>query len=160
VDSGLDVVIETGTYLGDFIAYIRDCAKEVYSVEISTSLYQDAKRRFHNERKVHLVQGDSQIILPTIVEGQSRRCFFWLDAHYSSGITAGLEEPPILKELEAILNSSYRRRLNHLIVIDDAREFTGANNYPTIEQIRNLVDRTSPTWVVEVRDDMIVVRHP
>jgi hypothetical protein len=81
---------------------------------------------------------------------------FWLDAHYypnSGGTTAkGELETPIIKELHCILNHPVE---GHVILIDDAREFPGRNNYPTIAQLQDLIVKRHPNRAFEVKDDII-----
>jgi len=44
---------------------------------------------------------------------------------------------------------------DHVILIDDAREFTGANDYPTIDELRKFVGDSMPGFHLEVRDDIV-----
>ena len=77
---------------------------------------------------------------------------FWLDGHYSSGITAKTDKnTPILEELKTIFTSPY----NHGILIDDARLFTGKEDYPSIDELCLLVKGYAPERTVEVADDII-----
>ena len=43
----------------------------------------------------------------------------------------------------------------HVILIDDARHFTGAGDYPSLDELRRLVDEWSPGASIEVADDII-----
>jgi len=80
-------------------------------------------------------------------------CLFWLDGHYSGGNTAkGEKETPIMEELRQICAHPVK---NHLILIDDAREFTGQNDYPTIESLRTFVGARLPGYGFDVKDDII-----
>ncbi len=77
---------------------------------------------------------------------------FWLDGHYSAGFTAkGELETPILAELETILQNN----LNHIILIDDARCFTGNNDYPTKEYLKTYVLGKQKNYKMDVIDDII-----
>ena len=157
------VVIETGTYLGDFIAYMLsiDSVSDIYSIEISPRLYDVARKRFSKVTTAHISLGDSRIVLPRLLASISTPCLFWLDAHYSAGITSGAKEKsPILEELGIILDHSYQHALNHLIIADDARLFVGSGGYPTIQEVGELVRSRGAGWVVEVRSDMIHVHSP
>ena len=79
---------------------------------------------------------------------------FWLDGHYSSGITAkGELECPIYGELDAIFSF---QSLNHLILIDDARLFNGTNDYPTIPELINYVKQKNSKYTISITDDIIV----
>lgn len=153
-----NVIVETGTYLGDFIAYVLDSVTEIYSIEVSHDLYTRAKDRFLGVEKVHLMQGDSVEVMPSILDMIRASCLFWLDAHWSGGITTGNEtKSPIIGELNVVLNHSLRNGLDHLIVVDDAREFTGKRGFPTIPEVERVVKNIMPDWVVRVRSDMIYI---
>jgi len=115
------ILIETGTYLGDMVAAVESCFTEVYSIELSPELYERARARFSMRAGVHIMLGDSSEVLPVILEKISEPCLFWLDGHFSGGITAqGKLNYPILEELAQIRRHGIR---NHVILIDDARLF-------------------------------------
>ncbi|MCX6224563.1 MAG: hypothetical protein NTV01_07390, partial [Bacteroidia bacterium] len=44
---------------------------------------------------------------------------------------------------------------DHVILIDDAREFTGQNNYPTLAEVEKLVLGKRSDWLMEVDADVI-----
>ena len=44
----LNIVIETGTYLGDMVYAQKNNFNSIYSIEIQSFLYEAAKRRFKN----------------------------------------------------------------------------------------------------------------
>jgi len=78
---------------------------------------------------------------------------FWLDAHYSRGITArGNRDTPIWQELQTILSHPVKR---HVVLIDDARCFNGTNDYPTIEEIRDLLVKRAPHYSIETKKDIV-----
>ena len=80
-------------------------------------------------------------------------CLFWLDGHYSAGITArGDKDTSVLDELRCILD---HRVSNHVILIDDARKFNGQNDYPTLDFVRELVTSKLSSYAFEVADDII-----
>jgi len=78
---------ETGTYLGDMIQAVKDEFKYIYSVELSEQLYRQAQLRFKNNNNITLLQGDSGKVIGEILKQIRESCLFWLDAHYSGGIT-------------------------------------------------------------------------
>ena len=45
---------------------------------------------------------------------------------------------------------------DHVILIDDAREFTGQNDYPTIESLRTFIGARLPDHEFDVKDDIVV----
>ena len=147
--------IETGTYLGDMIFATRKIFAIIISIEIDGNLFEMAKRRFSRFSHIRIFWGDSSNVLVDVLSKIHEPCLFWLDAHYSGGITSkGVLETPILKELELILHHFVS---GHVVLIDDARDFTGQNSYPTIVDLRNLVREKKPEFVLEIKDDIIII---
>ena len=148
-----DTLIETGTYLGDMVYAMKDRFKDIYSIELSEDLYNRAKLAFKRYSHVHLLQGDSAEVLPGILDNVSERCLFWLDGHYSAGITAlGNMRSPVKMEIEAILGHSVR---DHVILIDDAICFDGSHGYPTLFELRERILDRLPNYEMSVFDNVI-----
>jgi hypothetical protein len=153
--SGLQLFIETGTFMGDMVAAQRSNFKKIYSIELGEQLFRDATERFKDDRHIHILQGDSSDVLPDILTEVIEPAVFWLDGHYSSGITAlGKKECPIYEELTAIFNAP---PFAHILLIDDARLFTGANDYPTRGALSTFINKHRPTASIEIKDDIIQV---
>ncbi len=145
-------LVETGTYLGDMVYAMKDQFEKIYSIELSEKLHLKATKRFKNEDNINLLQGDSGSRLSEIVNELDGPALFWLDGHYSGGITAlGAKECPVPEELDAIFISKYP----HIILIDDARMFNGTHHYPTIEEIKNKISRAGKNYSLTVEDDII-----
>jgi hypothetical protein len=120
---------------------------------LSLDLFNDAKRRFNNDKNVTIIQGDSGKVLPKILSEINEPAIFWLDGHYSAGITArGEKECPIFEELDAIFNHS---KHNHILLIDDARFFNGQGDYPTISALTDYIKSKNGEYKVEVKHDII-----
>jgi hypothetical protein len=150
---GIDIIVETGTYKGDTVAKAREVFKEIYSVELDEELFKQAEAKFSCFKNIHIVKGDSAQVLPEIINGLSAPAIFWLDAHYSGGITAGnVEHCPILDEITAILSQD---KFNHLILIDDAHLFNGQNGYPELQLLDNFIKQRRPQWKVKIKDNII-----
>jgi len=150
--------IETGALFGDMIAAIHPYFDHVTSIELDPALARGAARRLSGIQKVRIVEGDSGSELPKLLETLSEPAIFWLDGHYSGGITAqGERDTPIAAELDAILDHRVR---NHVIAIDDARCFTGANDYPKLELLLASIRDRRPDLSVEVSHDMIRILPP
>ena len=67
-----------------------------------------AQKKFSTYPHVTIIRGDSGKALPTIVADIKESCLFWLDAHYSGGVTGKSNvETPIVQELNILLNHSY-----------------------------------------------------
>jgi len=104
---------------------MRNKFKKIYSIELSQKLSEYNKKFFSNYKNIKILQGDSGKFLPELLSGINEACLFWLDAHYSGKGNSSVKgdlETPIMQELEAILK---HRVKNHVILIDDAIEFTG-----------------------------------
>lgn len=150
--------IETGTFLGTMDYSVRNMFRAIYSIELGVDLSKRARSRLRFYPHIQIVQGDSGKLLPQIMKNISERCLFWLDGHYSEGMTAkGSLETPIVEELETIFEHGVK---DHVILIDDARCFDGTHDYPTLEQVRELVARHRPDYVFSVADDVIRIHPP
>ncbi len=147
------VLIETGTYLGDMVYAMRKDFKVIHSIELDGELYKRAKARFYNYSHIHLYNGNSGEVLQTILRGLHQPCIFWLDAHYSAGITArGESDTPIEEELQYIFGHECAKA--SVILIDDARSFNGRNDYPLITAIETKVKQAG-YCSFQVDDDII-----
>lgn len=145
--------VETGTLVGDMVYANKSIFRKIFSIELDDSLYERAKERFSQYAHISIIHGDSGEVMPTVLNKVGGSCLFWLDGHYSGGITAkGKLETPIVRELYAIL---HHHILDHVILIDDARLFLGQGDYPTIDELKEIVLRQRPGWVFEVEDDII-----
>ena len=154
----IKVLVETGTYLGDTIQSTRHSFEQIFSIELDRTLHNRARLRFAKARNVTLINGDSSLALPTVLSKLDRPTLFWLDAHFSEGITAkGSCVTPILKEVELIVKS---RSGTDVILIDDAPLFDGTNGYPTIESVTLHVKRIWPAVKVCSESDIIILSNP
>lgn len=149
---GPRVLVETGTFRGDMMFVQQFRFDRLYSIELDPILFQKAAGRFRESPHIRILQGDSGRVLPGLIREIGAPCLFWLDGHYSGGETArGVSDTPVVKELEAILSDPR----DHVILIDDARLFTGKDGYPTLEEIRNLVLNRRKDYSVTMEDDII-----
>ena len=147
------VLVETGTYMGDMVESQKKRFRKIYSIELGIDLFDKATKRFKNDKNVTIVQGDSGKVLPDIILKLSEPAIFWLDGHYSAGITArGDKDCPIFEELDAILSN---KNFEHILLIDDARCFIGEGDYPTIEELTNYVRNKNEKYQVDVKHDTI-----
>lgn len=147
--------IETGTYLGQMVDAIKSHFSQIHSIEISEKLYRRAKKRFQTDAHVHIHHGDSATVLSSVLSTLTQPALFWLDGHYSGGITGkGEKETPIVQELEQIFAHPIK---NHVILIDDARCFDGTHDYPTMAELTSRIISLSPQASVHIVDDMILI---
>lgn len=152
----LDTLVETGTYMGDTVFELRNAFTEIFSIELSDRLATRASRRFARFSHIHILRGDSGRVLPDLLSSLTRPSLFWLDAHVSTEISARAEkDTPIVGELKLLLDELD----GHVVLIDDARCFTGENDYPTIDELRQLVFQKGQDMVFEVNDDVIRIHR-
>ncbi len=145
--------VETGTFLGDTVAFARKHFKSVISIELSTKLTSAARRRFRRNANVRIIHANSEDAIADIVAGASESTLFFLDGHYSGGFTARAnEDTPVVHELRAIFSDGSGN--NHVILIDDARHFGSDPAYPAIDLVREMARRAG-YCSFEVRDDII-----
>ena len=105
------------------------------------------------DKKITILQGDSGKVLFDLCIQITEPAIFWLDGHYSEGITAkGDKFCPIYEELSAIFQS---QKLPHVLLIDDARLFIGKNDYPTISDLTDFILRNRPEASVSSENDII-----
>lgn len=147
-----NVLIETGTYLGDMMEAQKRHFTKLYSIELSEQLWERATGRFKSNPAINILQGDSGKVLHQLMPTINEPCLFWLDGHYSAGITAlGEKECPVFEELDAIMQHS----LSHVILIDDARLFIGKNDYPTIAELSEYLKNCKKNYTMSVSEDII-----
>jgi hypothetical protein len=150
---GYGIFIETGTYLGDTTSALKYLFDRIYTIELSHELYNRARAMFEKYGHISVIEGSSSEQLPLIMEKIDAPCIFWLDGHYSGeGTARGCEDTPILAELECICA---HRIKDHVILIDDARLFTGSDGYPTMDSVKELVASHSSYSRFEVSCDII-----
>lgn len=143
--TGYETLIETGTYYGDMVWANISKFDRIVSIELSAKLYRKAVERFRG-CNVELHHGDSTDILPEIMKTLEAPAIFWLDGHYSKGVTArGKKDTPIREELSCILS----HHLKHVILIDDARCF-GQGDYPTLEEIKQMAVNYEYTLIHDI----------
>jgi hypothetical protein len=154
---GCQLFVETGTFIGNTMAAMQPDFETLYSVELQKDLYLKAVGRFEKTANITILNGESHLVLAELVPKLTKKALFWLDAHYSGGVTArGIYDTPISKELEAVFSSA----IDHVVLIDDARLFVGTNDYPTLEELKVFVNQKRPAWACESIDDIIRIHKP
>jgi hypothetical protein len=149
----LQILIETGTYQGDMVEAMKDAFNKIYSIELKRELYERATKRFDRNDHISIIHGDSGKVLREVLAKINEPCLFWLDGHYSAGITAkGELDTPINEELNHILNHPVE---GHVILIDDARLFVGENHYPRIDELKDIILKRHSDWILEDEHDII-----
>ena len=147
-----NILVETGTYLGNMVEAQKKNFKTIYSIEISETFFQQAQERFKDENHIHLILGDSGEKLKEVTCLLKEPAIFWLDGHYSGGNTSkGEKNTPVFNELDVILEN----KLPHAILIDDAIDFNGKKDYPTIQEVADFVLSRKANMKWEVSNNII-----
>jgi hypothetical protein len=149
---GLTTLVETGTYYGEMIAAVAARFDQIYSIELDPRLAKLAQERFDRQPHVHVIEGDSQSVVPNLLKQLERRCLWWLDAGYC-GWVGEIGNPNRLgSEFEVILAD---QRYEHIVLMDDADGINGEGNSPTLEQLIASIERNYPNRQVEVARNII-----
>ncbi len=151
----LRVLVETGTYLGDMVEAMKNSFDHIYSIELSEKFYKEAQERFKGAKHIELIHGDSRKEIYKIMNKIGQPSIFWLDGHYSGGVTARAEkDTPIYEELRHILSAQDR---GHVILIDDARYFGNDPAYPNIEELKEFIFSKKENVEILIQDDIIII---
>lgn len=144
---GINILVETGTNDGMTPWTLKDDFEEIHTIELGHDQWKAATRLFASIPHVHCLQGDSSKVLPAVLRKIKGPALFWLDGHYSGGITAhGDRSTPIREEL-ALIFADYRK---HVILVDDARIFEGG---PEHEMYDHYADYPPLAWVKEYAEE-------
>ncbi|MEN9728212.1 MAG: hypothetical protein RL434_2578 [Pseudomonadota bacterium] len=159
--SGTRQFVETGTYQGQTARWAADHFDCVHTIERSQTLHAAAAQALADRPNVQAHHGDSRIVLPEVVKGlQSEPALFYLDGHWSGGVTAGKgDECPLLEELRLL-----RDRSGDIILIDDARLFLSTPGgrldpaqWPTMVEIVHALPGGGADVFMQIVDDVIFV---
>ena len=134
-----------------------DYFNKVDTIELDIKLADKAVKRFESIENVKVWQGDSGVVISELLKTITNETivFFYLDGHFSGGITAKADSnTPISKELKLIFNHSK----NHVIFIDDARLFfSNEVDYPPYEELVKQIKMYNPRAEVSVDLDIIKI---
>jgi len=149
------VFIETGTAGGGTVLELEKYFDKLYTIELDPTLFHQGRAKVEKHSKITCLYGDSGIIMHKILDSLVVPATFWLDAHYSGeGTAKGMLDTPIINELRSIFSHKIK---NHLIVIDDAREFNGTKDYPTIEELKKMIADEAPHYQFSQDNDLIII---
>jgi hypothetical protein len=157
---GIRTFVETGTFAGATAYWASQEFESVFSIEMSDHYHSQAVRRYGQCERIKFIKGDSREQLIEIVRGCASPIMFWLDAHWSGGMTAGSENQcPLLDELRVInenTNDAY-------VLVDDARIFLApirepadAHHWPDIVQVLEALAPHRYNRFVAVFEDVII----
>jgi hypothetical protein len=152
---GARVFVETGTFLGGTTWSLRNHFEKIHTIEVEPSLAALARDRFTKWPSISVIEGDSAQLLPGICSQIHSPCLFYLDGHYSGGITGkGEKECPIVEELGAIFSNIHQP---FRIVIDDARLFGTDPFYPPLAVIEEFLGVHGKGMQMRIENDAIVI---
>ncbi len=152
---GIDLFIETGTYLAETAFAASKVFEEVHTIELDNELFSRACQFFAKCPSVTVHYGNSADKLKNVLHTitNDRRVLLWLDGHWSGPKTAcGEVNTPILEELYALKRSGIR---NAVILIDDIRLFQKGPEvvldivcfgYPELEKIVEIIHSINPSY--------------
>jgi hypothetical protein len=150
--TGYRFFVETGTFLGRTTIAMSPIFERCWTVEIDKTLYEQALVRFTGYHNITALYGDSEALIGPILREIDAPAIFWLDGHYSRGRTGlGKSYTPIVNELTEIFKHPIQE---HIILIDDARDFLGVKGYPSLKALHQFVRANSP-YRMRVTNDII-----
>jgi hypothetical protein len=146
------IFVELGTYLGHSVRKITNLFEKTYTVEASQTIYMAATRLFEfTFTPITARLGSSLSLLKQLTVEEGNKSIFFLDAHYSTGITSKeYGVCPLFEELDVILS----KFPESICVIDDMRTMNGLGGYPTFEKILEYLPGNLE--VVLMHDQMIL----
>lgn len=160
---GLVGAVETGTYLGESTVRLAEHFKHVSTVELGEQLWREAKERHTAVRNVTFLQGASEHVLAGVADAADGPLLYWLDGHWSGGVTAGeSNECPLLEEIDAVDASPHGA--GSVILIDDARLFLAPPppphdraQWPSLMDVTDKLRATHDRFVTVLEDAIIAV---
>lgn len=153
--------VETGTFKGNTTAFLAGIGSKVYSIEPEPTLFANAAARFASNDRITILNGPSERIFPDLLPTLSGDLNFWLDGHYSAGVTfKGDIDTPIIAELDEIARNLDRFG-RVVILIDDLRCFDPDipeyAEYPPLDHLVDWARAHAFKWSIE--HDIFVARR-
>jgi len=141
-----NILIESGTYYGDFIDSMKDRYSEIHTIEIIDELYNICTEKFKDFPHITCHHGNSPIVLREILDSISEPATFWLDAHYQDFDQPDETRRPLIQELNAIASHHIN---THMIMIDDVRLFGVYRT--TTDEVEGILRSINPEYTIEYR---------
>ena len=142
--------VETGTFVGQTTRYLAKKFSMVHTIEASKECIIIAK--FISSRyskKIRFHEGTSEKCLDGVCSLLGGNVCFWLDAHYSSGITyKGEEKTSISSELK-IIEKNLERFDSIVVIIDDLLACHLDSNYPSLDDYVDWARKNNLHWHIE-----------
>jgi len=110
--TGVNVFVESGTYLGDTSQKAAGYFQEIHTVELNEIFYEQSTSYLKTYSNVTVYHGNTIDHFPKILldlEKRGKKALFWLDGHYMTSMQEEhvadrpeAEYTPIMKELSFI----------------------------------------------------------
>jgi len=163
-EAGVKNFVETGTYQAGTALWASGQFQQVYTIEAAKTLYDQAVAKFSTVANLHFHHGDSRECLRQIQQSLNGPALYWLDAHWSGGVTFGQgDECPLLSEIEQVNQGA----ADSIILIDDARLFLAppprphdADQWPDLLTVLSALAQPKPRRYIIVHQDVIVAVPP
>jgi hypothetical protein len=149
---GLRTLIETGTYYGEMVSAMKNNFEKIYSIEYDPGLARSARQKFERDSHIHILEGDSAVVLPGLLKSISQPALFWLDAGYWGWENLRRDPQRLSVEVESILDHAVK---GHVVLMDDARCLNGENGALSLAEFESRVLARFPAQAVEVKHDMV-----
>lgn len=123
----MDVMIETGTAIGDLSMLCAPDFERIVTIEMADDYYRSAVNRLLPHPHVRVIHGDSADWLGPVLAMVNTPAVVWLDAHE----IADDGRAALRAEMVALAHDANR----HIILIDDARLCSGRKGWMTLAEI-------------------------
>lgn len=142
--------IETGTYLGSTTKLLASKYFHVHTIEPSQKCLSIAKDYLGGLKNITYYHGTSEDCIETACAAVAGDVCFWLDGHYSTGITfRGNTDTPIMHEL-AVIEKHLSRYRSVVVMIDDVRcSHLDSDHYPNLNFYVDWSNRNHLNWIIE-----------
>ena len=150
----LDVLIETGTYEGDFDLMGGGTVFEGLYHRGQLGLSGPGPRTLRQSFQRGVSFGGYAVCLPFVASILMGPSMFWLDAHAAPGMFGSADDWPIIDELGIIERSEH----HHVILIDDAHCFLPGTPHPACPPLEAVEKwALASGYDCAVRGDVIVL---
>jgi hypothetical protein len=131
---------------------MADRFRRIYSIELNPELAAQANHRFRNRSHVEIIHGDSQSVVPWLLDQLEERCLWWLDAGYCGwGGTIG-NAGRLGSEFSAILSDNIQ---DHVILMDDADGIKDEHGSPLLPEVLASIKARYPDREVTVEHNIM-----
>jgi len=142
------VFVETGSHLGDGIQLALDSGfKTIYSIELAPGYYDHCVKRFEDNHNVHIIFGDSRLVMDGLLSNINEPITFWLDAHYFEYSIC-----PLLQEIEAIGRHGIK---THTFMIDDVRDLSNYGLGLSVDVLKQKIILINPSYIFTFEDGYV-----